>query len=99
MAMLEATEDGSDSRSAPSRAEESPAASKPSVDDRLVYKLVKVHNSLFDSLNFGILFSSHFMSIFYRDGLYLHMRRAQGRPNFSVGVVSRMVRIGIHGLQ
>ncbi|KAG0560760.1 hypothetical protein KC19_9G011000 [Ceratodon purpureus] len=43
MAMLEATEDGSDTRPTPSRTEESPAAaSKQSVDDRLVYKLVKV---------------------------------------------------------
>ncbi|XP_024366866.1 uncharacterized protein [Physcomitrium patens] len=41
--MLEATEDGSDSRLASSGREESPAAtSKPNVDDRLVYKLVKV---------------------------------------------------------
>lgn len=47
MAMLEATEDGSDSRLASSGREESPAAtSKPNVDDRLVYKLVKVYNSL-----------------------------------------------------
>ena len=75
MAMLEATEDGSDTRPAPSRGEEeSPAASKPSVDDRLVYKLVKVYNPLFGFLNFLILLSWQFVSIFYKDGLYFHIR-------------------------
>lgn len=43
MAMLEAVEDGSDARLVSSGREGSPAvASKPIVDDRLVYKLVKV---------------------------------------------------------
>jgi hypothetical protein len=65
MAMLEATEDGSDTRPAPAGTEESPAtASKPSVDDRLVYKLVKVYNSLFDFLDFLILLPWQSMTIF-----------------------------------
>lgn len=55
VAMLEATEDGSETTTRPappsSRTEESPAASKPSVDDRLVYKLVKVHNPVLNLLN------------------------------------------------
>jgi len=53
VAMLEATEDGSETRPAPSTLREgSPAAaSKPSVDDRMVYKLVKVHNPVLTLLN------------------------------------------------
>lgn len=50
--MLEAVEDGSDARLVSSGREGSPAvASKPIVDDRLVYKLVKVHYRLFNLLN------------------------------------------------
>jgi len=45
--MLEATEDGSETRPEGSPA----AASKPSVDDRMVYKLVKVHNPVLTLLN------------------------------------------------
>lgn len=45
VAMLEPTEDGSVERPASSTREGTPAAVKPVVEDRMVYKLVKVFTS------------------------------------------------------